>query len=454
MPNPNRKIAKALNPARQLALRTLLSMQARNEKVQAALNTTLAAAPATVSQKDKALCTQLVYGCIRLKIRLDWILDKFLNKPESVPIPLRRVLRMAVFELFYLSHIPSYATLSSYVAAIKSGYGQGLAGLANAVLRKVSEIPAHDRDWFEAEIKDPQQFAEVWYSQPGWIINHFFAHYPKNEAETYLEASLETPPLGIRANPLKPGFSATGEELAETGSLLEHSENAYAYAPGKAPEKMGELLAKGKITRQSYAAQIAMQRIFSELKETIAAALRLGPVWDVCAGQGGKTCWMLERGMPVGLASDTNTSRLEHLQQEITRLGLPAPVIMAADASMPICIGEQTEAASPGIIFVDAPCSGLGTLARRPDIKIYRKPEELKRLAELQLKIAHAQLESLRPGGLLVYLTCTLNPDENQKVIGKLLEKNNGAKLIFNYQSLPENPSYEFFWAGVVQKQA
>jgi NusB family. len=99
MANHNRKITKALTPARQLALRTLLSMQARNEKIQAALNITLAAVTASTDKKDKALCTQLVYGCVRLKIRLDWILDKYLDKPEALPSSARRVMRMAAYEL-------------------------------------------------------------------------------------------------------------------------------------------------------------------------------------------------------------------------------------------------------------------------------------------------------------------------------------------------------------------
>ena len=149
MSNHNRKITKALTPARQLALRTLLSMQARNEKIQAALNITLASAAASTDKKDKALCTQLVYDCVRLKIRLDWILDKYLAKPEALPSPARRVMRMAAYELLYLSHIPQYATISSYVAAIKSGYGQSLAGVANAVLRKVSS-GSHDEAWFKS----------------------------------------------------------------------------------------------------------------------------------------------------------------------------------------------------------------------------------------------------------------------------------------------------------------
>ena len=447
MANHNRKITKALTPARQLALRTLLSMQARNEKIQAALNITLAAVTASTDKKDKALCTQLVYGCVRLKIRLDWILDKYLDKPEALPSSARRVMRMAVYELLYLSHIPQYATISSYVAAIKSGYGQSLAGVANAVLRKISSGP-HDEAWFKSEIPDPVKFLEAWHSQPEWIVEHFMRNYPETDMKKYLEAGTQVPPLGIRANRLSSDFNAICGELAENDGLLEKNEDAFAFAPGKNPEGMGLLLAKGKISRQSYATQKIMQTIFSELKTEISGALKCGPIWDVCAGQGGKTCWMLEHGLPVSLASDTSTQRLEHLQQELTRLGLSAPAVITADAGAPLPVKEQ-----PGIILIDAPCSGLGTLARRPDIKLYRKPEELPKLSELQEKILSAQFETLPVGGLLIYLTCTLNPAENQQPIDKLLNRFPTARQIFTSQSPPDNPAYEFFWAAAVQKQ-
>lgn len=448
MSNHNRKIAKALTPARQLALRTLLSMQARNEKIQAALNITLASAAASTDKKDKALCTQLVYGCVRLKIRLDWILDKYLAKPEALPSPARRVMRMAAYELLYLSHIPQYATISSYVAAIKSGYGQSLAGVANAVLRKVSSGP-HDEAWFKSEIPDPIKFLEAWHSQPEWIVDHFMRNYPEADMKKYLEAGTQVPPLGIRANRLSGDFNAVCEELAKHDGLIEKNEEAFAFAPGKNPEEMGALLAEGKISRQSYPAQKIMQAIFSGLKTEISSALKSGPIWDVCAGQGGKTCWMLEHGLPVSLASDTSTLRLEHLHHELARLKLPAPAVITADAALPLPVKEQ-----PGIILIDAPCSGLGTLSRRPDIKLYRKPEELPRLAELQEQILFTQFEALPGGGLLIYLTCTLNPDENQKPIDKLLDRFPSSRLIFTCQSPPGNPAYEFFWAAAVQKQA
>ncbi|MBQ4132295.1 MAG: Fmu (Sun) domain-containing protein, partial [Desulfovibrionaceae bacterium] len=406
---PNKKIAKALSPARRLALRALLAMQARNEKLQAALNTALSAAPADTSREDKALCTNLVYGCIRLEIRLDWILDQYFSRPESVPLAMRRVMRMAVYELLYLSHIPVYASISSYVGAVRAGYGPAMAGLANAVLRKIAGSGAGSRAWFEQRLSDERAFGKVWYSLPEWMFDHFTGCYPPESALACMEAGLKFPPVGVRANPLAAAYPQVCEELARADGLLAQANNAFAYASGQGPE-LGMMLARGEVSRQSYAAQAAMQAVFSSIKGSLASALKSGPIWDVCAGQGGKTCWMLEQGLPVAAASDTSLLRLKHLRLELDRLHLPRPVIFAADAAHPLPLREK-----PGVILIDAPCSGLGTLARRPDIKLYRHQHDLAQLARLQQTILAAQYSSLPQGGLLIYLTCTLNPAENEQ---------------------------------------
>ena len=448
MPNPNKKIGKALPAARQMALRTLLSMQARQDKLQSCLNTVLAAAPKTTDPKDKALATELVYGCVRLEIRLDWILDQYLTKPDALPLAMRRVLRMAAYELLYLSHIPPYATLSLYVDAIKSGYGPKMAGLANAVLRNISRAQTWDKAFFEQQIPDSKTFMQIWHSMPAWLVEHFLNSYPRDQALAYMNASLEIPALGLRLNMQKEDWQQLAEQLEQTEGFIKRAAAAVAFETGFMPENLGLLLAKGQVSRQSFAAQEAMSVIFEKLDAEVKKALALGPVWDICAGQGGKTAWLIEKGLPVAICSDTNFKRLQNLKQELTRLGLPVPVVVVANAAN-LPFNAQT-----GIIIADAPCSGLGTLARRPDIKASRCPEDISALIKLQKQIAQKSFTHLAPGGLLIYLTCTLNPDENQKVIDKLLKKEPAAKQLFTWSTPIETFAKEFFWAAVVQKQS
>ena len=538
MSNPNKKISKSLTPARQLALRTLLSMQARGEKLQASLNETLGTAPKTVLPEDKALATELVYGCIRLKIRLDWILDQQFNKPDAVPLAMRRVMRMAVYELAYLSHIPSYATLNSYVDALKAGYGPKLAGLANAVLRKISQVPLHDESWFKQQLSGApaaaspnahanaaaqssfasnKEFIRIWYSLPLWMVDHFLTNYPADVAEQYMAASIATPPLGLRLNKQDEHFLNLSQTLPQEAGFILQQDNALAFHSGFMPQNFGKMLAQGQMSRQSFAAQEVMQQVFNCLANEVNAALELGPIWDVCAGQGGKTCWMLENNLPVSASVDTSLQRLHGLAREIKRLhlnqqeslleevapatsdasdtsgaseasqapqllqalqaaqssqspqssqssqlsenhaafeGAPASThcnlaIIAADASKPLPLKTQ-----PGIVLVDAPCSGLGTLSRRPDIKIYREPADLAALVVLQKEIISTSFKQLAPGGLLIYLTCTLNPQENQEVIAHLQQAHKNAQQLFTWATPPNSIAKEFFWVSVIKKDA
>ena len=318
--------------------------------------------------------------------------------------------------------------------------------MANAVLRRISQIPACDKAWCERRTGNRRELEEVWYSMPGWLLAHFRANYPAERAALYLDASLAYPPLGIRANPLAEAYPQICDVLGRVDGIVERAGNAFAYAAGQGPD-LGVMLAAGEISRQSYAAQTAMRAIFTGAERAISQALQLGPIWDVCAGQGGKTCWMLEQGLPVSVASDTNLTRLKHLLHEVKRLKLPRPTVFAADATSPLPVKE-----TPGIILIDAPCSGLGTLSRRPDIKLYRRPDDLPKLAALQQTILATQYSSLPAGGLLIYLTCTLNPEENEQVIDRFVQKNSSASVILDWGSSPKNPAREFFWGAIVRK--
>lgn len=555
-----------------MALKTLLHMQARGEKLQAALNQTLsdetgktsasaegltkdkALAQDKVLAKDKALATELCYGCARLAIRLDWILNQHLKKPEQIPLALRRVLRLAAYELLYLTHIPVYAVISSYVGAVKAGFGPGLAGLANAVLRKIANsrpaeqtaaaqtisnqpvpgqsepiqadaiqaeptqatpqkktnIPSYDEALFKERLTSKkgkeEDFLSKWYSLPPWLVTHFLQNYSREEALTYMQAFLSPPPLGLRVNSRAANWQELFQSLARREDCVFAKGNALALslgAGGKAktqpPEAFGEasavnaefetspqpglpslpsqpglpnaacltnfgaLLGVGALSRQSAAAQQVMQSIFDYLKQEIKAALELGPVWDLCAGHGGKTCWLLEQGYPVALASDVNLTRLLGLKQELKRLKLPSPLLLGANAARPMPLRANFDPTCsnmtrpgfilPGLVLIDAPCSGLGTLARRPDIKEYAQPSDLPALAALQRQILGCAFDQLPIKGLLVYITCTLNPQENEGALDSLLQQKPNARQIFTWQTPAASALKEFFWAGVVRKE-
>lgn len=435
------KWLRRLSPARRGAFLCLADVIDKGRDAQAVLN----AVPALLGLNavDRSLCTELVYGYCRLEGRLSGLAGFFLKKPEALPLPVRRILALAALELTTLDRIPDYASVSWAVDATRAGFGAGLAGLVNAVLRNICRLgsAASDPAFFAGKLKDRTRFLSVWHSQPVWIIEHFLEKYPEERALARLETFTATPSAGLRVNMSRPG----AELLAEAFSSASEARlgAALAFAPRNMPEAVnGEsletLLADGRISRQGFGAQETLHRL-------LEAGLS-GPVWDACCGRGGKSCMLLERGVAVTLASDPNARRLSGFRKELERLKLPGPGLFLGDASMP------SPRRAPDVILADVPCSGLGTLARRPDIKYHRSPADIERLVELQERIADALTGMLRPGGRLAWLTCTLNPAENESRTRAVLAKS-GLELDYEFETPSDSPGSEFFYAALLRKK-
>lgn len=451
-----REALKALPPARRAAFaaleRTLDRPGAPGLPIQSALDRALRAAH--LGPLDAALATSLAYGVLRYEERLQGILYKFLKQPERLAPAHRDILLLAVFELVFLENIPAYASLNWAVEVSKTAFGPALGGLTNAVLRKVADLggTALEHAFFAGEGSDPQKLASTWYCQPDWVLKHFMANYSEVEAKAYLEAFIAEPVIGVRVNRRQPGWEALAKELAAALGLVAIAEPALAFSASAKPAILEELIREGRASRQSFVAQEAL---FALLNDAAAAApdflpaLHEGGVWDACAGHGGKTCALLEAGIPVRLASDTHAGRLKGLGEELVRLGLTdvMPHITTADAAAPCPLPS-----CPPVILADVPCSGLGTLNRRPDIKHKRKAQDLLLLANLQGRILDNLYACLPEKGWLLYLTCTLNPVENEEQVASLLARHPGAKLAATWKTPPESPAHEFFYGAVIAK--
>ena len=172
-----------------------------------------------------------------------------------------------------------------------------------------------------------------------------------------------------------------------------------------------------------------------------------GPVWDACAGRGGKTLALMELGVPVLAASDTYQPRLRGLRDDARRLVITPPPLFCASAAEPALRGE------PGTILLDVPCSGLGTLSRHPDLRVLRTPGQVADLVALQRRILDAVWPYLPSGGRLAYITCTMNPAENEGQIAAFLERTPGASLEIQWQSAPDTFGSDLMFGAIVRKQ-
>ena len=434
------KLMRRLSPARRAALVCLENVIGNGCDAQAVLNSI--PDRLRLSAVDRSLCTELTYGYCRLEGRLLALTGFFLKKPKQLPPLVRRILALAALELTTLDRIPEYASVNWAVDAVRAGFGSGLAGLVNAVLRNVCRLgpDASRPEFFAKNLKDRMRFLGAWYSQPSWIIEHFLKTYSEERALAFLETFVATPSAGLRVNMSRPGAKRLLEALSLTCTARLGA--ALAFAPRDVPESVdGEaleaLLAEGRISRQGFGAQEAMFRLME--------AGFSGPVWDACCGRGGKSCMLLEQGAAVPFASDLNARRLAGFRMELERLRLPAPFLFRADAALPPL------RMTPQAVLADIPCSGLGTLARRPDIKYHRSASDLARLAGLQARIAGGLTAALRPGGKLAWLTCTVNPGENELAVRAMLA-HSALKLDYEFATPPDSPGAEFFYAALLRK--
>jgi 16S rRNA (cytosine967-C5)-methyltransferase len=428
---------------------------------------------AGISRQDAALATELVYGYLRSEIRISWLLRRFLTAPDKLPQEALLTLGVAAHEIVHLDRIPDYAAVDWAVTHIRQRFGPGLGKLANAVLRNVARLGdgARDADLYREGQPDPRDVLSVYHAAPRWLVDLWCDAYGQERAAELLAASAQAPAPAVRVNAARPGWQELRDQL-----IADHGGTACGHAGvvfpvGGFPAEVVALEREGLLSRQGAASQEVLDALRPDTWE--------GPVWDACCGRGGKALALLERGVDVRLCSDPNAGRLRGLRADAERLGLAVPAIVRASATQPPCAVDMTTAtegtatpatpvtldanstaASPGAfrtILIDAPCSGLGTLSRRPDIKQRRTPADLGALAALQGRILDAALSVLPTGGRLVYITCTLNPAENEAQVERLLSAAGvvGAAPLSveaQYTTPADTPAREFFFGVVLRK--
>lgn len=424
--------------ARTAAL-TVIEQTLHGLALQAALNRVLISK--SIAGPDRQLTAQLAYGFFRHQLRLEFIVSSFLSRNKgSLPGPVLRALCLGTYEICFLSRIPNFATVHWYVQHIKKNASSGLSKMANAILRRVcrEKEALSKRDFYALDQPIPTRFLSRYYACPEWIVDLCLHSFSFQQTESLLNQSMHPPPVGLRFNPLASGWShlyATLSGLAPVVAQIPHG-MALTSPPDNEIRKAEH---HGLLTRQSLAAQEALDReIPADWPQ---------PVWDACAGRGLKTCQLLERGFHHLWASDIHPHKILTCRQEIARLHLPDIPLFTADATSPP-LGRI----KPQSILLDVPCSGLGVLSRRPDIKAKRSPKDLPVLAGLQKALLKSCLIILPPGGRLVYISCTLNPDENENLIHSVLQENPDlGRLHSMHLPDPASPLGEYFFSACIR---
>jgi len=369
-----------------------------------------------LSGPDKALLYEIVHGVVRWQGRLDWILNGFYKGTFSKAIPnLKNALRVALYQVLFLDRVPDYAAVNEVVEFVKKLQGQKPADLVNAVLRNII------RNKNSIRYPDPQEdlvgYLSSYYSHPSWMVKRYLARFGKEETEKLLAINNDKPFLTLRINALK-------TKPEEFKTLLENVVFKYKqcyYLP-----EFFKLQNLTNITSWEYYAK----GYFNIQDESAGLACRLldvqegQRVLDMCAAPGGKTAYisalMHSRGEVVAL--DRFESRLKLLQKNMTRLTVDCVRIVEVDAleykSLPF-----------DRVLVDAPCSGTGTLSKKPDIKWKKDLFDIRNLNNTQSKLLAKAASLVKVGGIIVYSTCSIEPEENYEIVKKFLEENSNFNL-------------------------
>jgi len=363
--------------------------------------------------QDRHLVTELVYGTLRTKGHLDWIIGQFQRpgRSSSLDTVVRNILRTALYQIIYTNRIPAFAAVDEAVKLAKKDR-PAAASLVNAILRNFlrrrESLPYPD------PAVEPALYLSIVHSHPLWLVEHWIAEFGIEEAGALCAANNRTPPLTVRINTLKTDRNAAIAIL-----------NAEATTADIAPfSPDGLVLGKsGTALKSLSAVQDGLIRIQEEASQLIARLASPVPgeaVLDLCAGSGGKAthlaALMGNRGRI--LAVDNSPAKLIALTDTAARMGVTIVETLAADAAQ---MREDDLRGCFDLVMADVPCSGLGTLRRNPEIKWRIRPEDLKESAELQGRILRHGAAFLKIGGRLVYGTCSVMAEENDEVVKAFL---------------------------------
>ncbi|HEY9823957.1 MAG TPA: 16S rRNA (cytosine(967)-C(5))-methyltransferase [Stenomitos sp.] len=365
-----------------------------------------------LSAADRRLLTELVYGCVRRQRSLDTLIDQLARKPAlKQPPDVRAALHLGLYQLRYLQHIPASAAVNTTVDLLKQNRMSGLSGFVNGLLRQYIRLQATQDPLILPS--DPIERLGVLHSYPDWIVQVWADSLGLEGAEQLCQFCNQTPHIDLRINPLITERQAVQEAIAQAGITtvpLPALPQALRIVGNPGPIQQLPGYAEGWWTVQDASAQLVGHCLAPELGSTVI---------DLCAAPGGKTLHLAELMQGTGTiwACDRTASRLRRLRQNLERLHITNVQIWEGDGRN---LGSDVPLADA--LLLDAPCSGLGTLHRHADARWRQSPQTVSELSVLQTELLNAAAHHVKPGGIMVYATCTLHPSENEAQIQSFLE--------------------------------
>lgn len=364
-----------------------------------------------LEKQERAFITRVCEGTLEYKLRLDYILNQFSTVPaEKMKPVIRELLRSSVYQILYMDSVPDSAVCNEAVKLARKKGFYNLTGFVNGVLRKIAREYGSIR--FPGK-EEPEEYLSVIYSMPKWLVQRFLEQYGFEKTEKMLEAFLKEKPTTIRIREYLVEKEAVLESLKSQKVTVEKApyvENAYYvkdydYLPALDAFRVGS---------------IQVQDVSSMLVGDIAAPKEGDYVIDLCAAPGGKTLCIADKLKGTGRvdARDISRTKTDYIRENAIRQNFLNVVVTEKDATQ--LDSDSLEKAD--IVLADVPCSGLGVMGRKTDIKYKLNPAKIQELAGLQREILEQASTYVKPGGTLIYSTCTIGKEENQDNVEWFLE--------------------------------
>ncbi|MFC4023202.1 16S rRNA (cytosine(967)-C(5))-methyltransferase RsmB [Oceanobacillus longus] len=361
-----------------------------------------------IHEKDEGLMTEIVYGTLQRKMTLDYYLDRFVKNNKKMDQWVRMLLRMSLYQMIYLDKVPDHAIIHEAVEIAKQRGHKGISSLVNGVLRSAQRSGVPDT----AIIENPAKRLSVETSHPEWLVNRWISNYGYETAKAMCEANITRKLSSIRVQPMKITRENAIQLLTEQG--FEVRKSAFSL--------QGIIVDKGNILntalfRDGY---VTIQDQSSMLVGEMLDAKPGMHILDGCSAPGGKVTHIAEKMQDEGMihAYDLHSKKIKQVDDKAALLNLSIIDANPGDARE---LGKLHEKESFDRILIDAPCSGLGVIRGKPEIKYDKKEEDIQRLSEIQMDILENVAPLLKSNGLLIYSTCTVDVEENENVVKRFL---------------------------------
>ncbi|WP_350344884.1 16S rRNA (cytosine(967)-C(5))-methyltransferase RsmB [Proteinivorax tanatarense] len=425
--------------ARAQSIRALMQIERNNSYSNLVVNEFLK--KHDFSKEDKGLFTKIVYGVIANKSFLLWVLKKYVKRPHKQQAWLKYTLMTSLYQIAFLDNVPDYAVVNEGVNFVKR-YNYKKVSFVNAVLRN---IVREKDEFFKVPTDDFLQYLSIRYSYPIWIVEEFSKVVSTNEQlESLLVAMNSSHKTTIRVNTLKNSKQDLLTNLREKGidvATVDKCEDALVFNTSTPLQRIEELKS-GKCFVQS---------LGSILVGEIANPKPKDVVLDMCAAPGTKTTHLAQLMNNVGkiYACDVHKHRVNLIKESCIQ----------ADAQIVEAIHlDSTKANSYftkkfDLVLLDAPCSGLGVIANKPDIKWNKKKDDLKSITKLQTDLISNGIKLLKSKGTLIYSTCTLTKSENEDIVNAAIKKDNSISLKSERRILPDKENTDGFYIAEIQKK-